>query len=153
MLHWDSTQQQCQQNMVLIKYENELIHLVWCRREKWTWEHRGLLCCGAVPGYFQFKAGSYITVSQMMSVLAQHPFKKLHFPPPQVHSKTPENFHTLKIMLVMNLYNRKSISIPSFWASCFLGQSLKLSLSLSLNGIKKHSRKHAALLLLAKHRN
>lgn len=32
----------------------------------------------------------------------------------------------------MNLYNRKSISIQSFWASCFMGQSLKLSLSFLL---------------------
>lgn len=34
ILHWDSTQQQCQQNMVLSNYENELISLVWYIRKK-----------------------------------------------------------------------------------------------------------------------
>lgn len=155
MLHLDSIRRQCQQNMALINYENELISLVWFKREKWTWEHKSLLCSGAVPGYFHFRAASYITVFQMRSVLAQHPFKKkkLHFPAAQVHCKTPDNFHTFKILSVINLYNRKSTSIQNFWASCFLGQSLKLSLGLWLNGIKKQSRKHAALLPLAKHRN
>lgn len=34
MLHRDSTQQQCQQNMVLINYENELVSLVSFIRNK-----------------------------------------------------------------------------------------------------------------------
>lgn len=34
MLHWDSTQQQCQQNMVLINYENELSQSGVIHKEK-----------------------------------------------------------------------------------------------------------------------
>lgn len=68
MSHWNSAQQLCQQNMVLINYGNQLINPVLFTGRKWTWKHWGILQSETLSGrlhnrFLQRSLGGKVNVS------------------------------------------------------------------------------------------